>query len=298
MIKLGLIGEGIAKSQSPDLHERLGESLGLPVRYDLVDSLGVADFDFPGAIRALREEGYRGTNVTFPFKERAAQLADIRSQGVRRVGTANTLLFEAEGLRAENTDYTGFISAYRHSFGSQPAGNVLLIGAGGVGRAVACALGELGVSSIHLLEHNTTRGRNLSRDLAALGIAATCVTPEQVQQQMPHWQGVANCSPIGHINHPGCPIDPAGLGGQHWVFDAVYIPARTLLLKAARQAGAKTLSGVDLFVFQGIDAFRFFTAGRAASSQIDPHVIPLRAHYIEQLVNNQKDFVSRDDQRW
>lgn len=291
MIKLGLVGEGIAKSQSPDLHERLGESLGLPVRYDLVDSLGVEDFNFPSAIQTLREGGYRGTNVTFPYKERAAQLADIRSEGVHRVGTANTLLFDTDGLRAENTDYTGFISAYRHSFGTQPAGDVLLIGAGGVGRAVACALGELEVGCIHILEHDATRGQNLSRDLNAFGITAACVTPTQVQQELPHWQGVVNCSPIGHINHPGCPIDTTSLGAQHWVFDAVYIPARTMLLNAAHQVGAKTLSGVDLFVFQGVDAFRFFTAGHVAPTQIDPHVIPLRTHYIEQLVTPTAHFM-------
>lgn len=284
MIKLGLVGEGIAQSQSPDLHERLGASLGLAVRYDLVDSLGVEDFDFPTAIQTLRDEGYRGTNVTFPFKEKAAQLADIRGEGVRRVGTANTLLFDEDGLRAENTDYTGFISAYRHSFGDHPAGDVLLIGAGGVGRAVACALGELAVSCIHVLERDATRAENLSQDLNAMGITANCITPEEVQQELPNWQGVVNCSPIGHINHPGCPIDTAGLGSQHWVFDAVYIPAHTKLLNAAHQAGAKTLSGVDLFVFQGVDAFRFFTADRLAPEQIDAHVIPLRTHYVEQLV--------------
>lgn len=285
MIKLGLVGEGIAKSQSPDLHERLGASLDLPVRYDLVDSLGVEDFDFSSAIQRLRAKGYRGTNVTFPFKEKAAQLADIRGEGVRRVGTANTLLFDSDGLRAENTDYTGFISAYRHSFGDQPAGDVLLIGAGGVGRAVACALGELAVSCIHILERDSVRAESLSRDLNAMGITAERITSEQAQQMLPHWQGVVNCSPIGHINHPGCPIDTAGLGAQHWVFDAVYIPAHTELLNAAHQAGAKTLSGVDLFVFQGVDAFRFFTADRINPEQIGPHVIPLRTHYIEQLVS-------------
>ena len=203
---------------------------------------------------------------------------------MRRVGTANTLLFDESGLRAENTDYTGFISAYRHSFGDQSAGEVLLIGAGGVGRAVACALGELAVSHIHILEHDAARAESLSRDLNAMGINATRITPEQAQQELPHWQGVVNCSPIGHINHPGCPIDTAGLGAQHWVFDAVYIPAHTELLSAAHQAGAKTLSGVDLFVFQGVDAFRFFTANLIAPEQIDPQVIPLRTHYIEQLV--------------
>lgn len=286
MIKLALVGEGIAKSQSPDLHERLGAALGEAVRYDLVDSRGVAGFDFPSAIQTLRAKGYRGTNVTFPFKEKAAQLADICGEGAQRVGTANTLLFDVDGLRAENTDYTGFISAYRHSFGSRPAGEVLLIGAGGVGRAVACALGELAVRHIHILEHDAKRAKSLSHDLNAMGINASHITPELAQRELPNWQGVVNCSPIGHINHPGCPIDTAGLGNQHWVFDAVYIPAHTELLNAAAQADAKTLSGVDLFVFQGVDAFRFFISDCIAPEKIEPQVIPLRNYYIDQLVKS------------
>lgn len=287
MIKLGLVGEGIAQSQSPDLHVRLGAVLNETVRYDLVDSRGIENFDFPGAIETLRAEGYRGTNVTFPFKERAAQLADLLGEGARRVGTANTLLFDADGLRAENTDYTGFISAYRHSFGDRPPGDVLLIGAGGVGRAIACALGELGATTIHILERSADRAQRLSNDLIAMGISADCVDEEQVRHALSTWQGVVNCSPIGHVNHPGCPIDTRDLSEQHWVFDAVYIPAHTELLMAASHAKASTLSGVDLFVFQGIDAFKFFAQDRIDTKQVDQHVITLRNHYIEQLLASQ-----------
>ncbi|TMU28425.1 hypothetical protein E0L35_03215 [Halomonas sp. ATBC28] len=69
------------------------------------------------------------------------------------------------------------------------------------------------------------------------------------------------------------------------MFDAVYIPAYTELLNAAHQAGAKTLSRVDLFVFQGVGTFRFFTADHIGTEQIDAHVIPLRTHFIQQLVS-------------
>ncbi|MGO2240648.1 MAG: hypothetical protein ACTH5D_02700 [Halomonas sp.] len=92
---------------------------------------------------------------------------------------------------------------------------MLLIGAGGVGRTVACALGELAVSHLYILERDTTRAQNLSRDLSTMGINTTCITQAQAQQGLPNWQGVVNCSPIGHINHPGCPIDTSGLGNQH-----------------------------------------------------------------------------------
>ncbi|MEX2320710.1 MAG: shikimate dehydrogenase, partial [Saccharospirillum sp.] len=264
-MKLALIGEGIAKSQSPDLHRRLGSLVGLDTQYDLVDSLGVDDFDFPATVDRLRANGYRGSNVTFPFKEAARNLADTHSEGVQRVGSSNTLIFEDGKIHAENTDYSGFISAYRRQFANRPAGNVLLIGAGGVGRAVACALGALGVTAIYLVERDTARGEALNLDLNRQGIKTDTLSAEDAEQQMATFDGVVNCTPVGHINHPGCPIKTNQLHVRQWVFDAVYIPARTELLIAAEQRGAASLSGVDLFVFQGIDAFRFFAGDQTTT---------------------------------
>jgi shikimate dehydrogenase len=285
-MKLALIGEGIAKSQSPDLHRRLGDLVDIDTRYDLVDSLGFEGFDFAATVARLRHEGYRGTNVTFPFKEAARHLADTLSEGVQRVGSSNTLIFEEGRVRAENTDYSGFISAYRRQFASQPAGEVLLIGAGGVGRAIACALGQLGVTQLSLVERDTARGNSLSRDLNAMGIATRTLTADEADARMTDYDGVVNCTPVGHINHPGCPIRTGQLNSSQWVFDAVYIPARTQLLIAAENQGAATLSGVDLFVFQGIDAFRFFAGGLTTPQAIDAQVEAVRNHYFEQLVLN------------
>ncbi|WP_394168433.1 shikimate dehydrogenase family protein [Saccharospirillum alexandrii] len=285
-MKLALIGEGIAKSQSPDLHRRLGSLVGLDTQYDLVDSLGVNGFDFPATVARLQAEGYRGSNVTFPFKEAARNLADTLSEGVQRVGSSNTLIFENGKIHAENTDYSGFISAYRGQFSDRPAGRVLLIGAGGVGRAVACALGALGATSIGLVERDAARGEALSVDLNKQGITTTTLSADEAEHQMASFDGVVNCTPVGHINHPGCPIKTDQLHKRQWVFDAVYIPARTELLVAAEQQGAATLSGVDLFVFQGIDAFRFFAGEQTTSAAIDARVASVRDHYFQQLVLN------------
>ncbi|WP_028672704.1 shikimate dehydrogenase family protein [Saccharospirillum impatiens] len=285
-MKLALIGEGIAKSQSPDLHQRLGRLVGIDTQYDLVDSLGVDGFDFPATVARLRHEGYRGTNVTFPFKEAAKNLADTLSEGVQRVGSSNTLVFENGRIHAQNTDYSGFISAYRRQFADRPAGSVLLIGAGGVGRAVACALGALGVTRLFLVEREQSRGESLSRDLNAQGIATQTLTADEAESRMTQFDGVVNCTPVGHINHPGCPIRTDRLNDRQWVFDAVYIPARTDLLMAAEQHGAAALSGVDLFVFQGIDAFRFFASNQTPTTTIDAQVTSVRDHYFKQLVLN------------
>ncbi|WP_127557348.1 shikimate dehydrogenase family protein [Saccharospirillum alexandrii] len=286
-MKLALIGEGIAKSQSPDLHRRLGSLVGLDTQYDLVDSLGVNGFDFPATVARLQAEGYRGSNVTFPFKEAARNLADTLSEGVQRVGSSNTLIFEGGKIHAENTDYSGFISAYQRQFANRPAGRVLLVGAGGVGRAVACALGALGVTSIGLVERDATRGEALSLDLNRQGINTETLSASEAKRRMASFDGIVNCTPVGHINHPGCPIKTDHVHDQQWVFDAVYIPARTELLIAAEECGAATLSGVDLFVFQGIDAFRFFAGSQATTAAIDAQVSSVRDHYFRQLVLNE-----------
>lgn len=284
MMKLALIGEGIARSQSPDLHQRLGQRLGLPTEYHLVDALELADFDFKQAVMQLQQQGYRGTNVTYPFKEQAVKLATQLSEGVERVGSANTLVFEGGVIRAENTDYSGFISAYRHRFGDKAPGKVLLVGAGGVGRAVAFALGKLGADQLLILERDPSRGTDLCEDLSAQGISARGLTAEEADDLLGQLDGIVNCTPVGHLNHPGCPIDANKLQPQQWVFDAVYIPAETVLLTAAEAAGAATLSGVDLFVYQGVDAFRFFSKGQVSAVQLEAEILAVRDHFFQRLL--------------
>lgn len=288
-LTLGLIGEGIGQSKSPDLHQRLGRLVGIDTRYQLIDALELPGFDFAATVQRVRDTGYRGVNVTFPFKEAALRLADRAGEGAKRVGSANTLLFEDGGIRAENTDYTGFVSAYRHNFGNRPVGRVLLVGAGGVGRAVACGLGELGVEELLIAERDAERGEALAAHLNSLGIVARFVSAAEGQAALTLCSGLVNCTPVGHRNHPGCPVDPTPLRADHWVFDAVYIPAHTELLKAATLAGSAVLSGVDLFAFQGIDAYRFFSEG-----QVDPALLAeasqgIRDHYYQQLVLAEAD---------
>lgn len=283
-MKLALVGEGIAQSKSPDLHRRLGAWLNVPTEYDLVDALQQPDFDFAQAVHHLKDQGYRGTNVTFPFKEKAMGLADDISAGARLVGSSNTLVFTQQGIRAENTDYSGFIRSYRAAFGAEKPGKVLLLGAGGVGRAVAFALGALQVTALDIVERDATRGHALCADLQAEGIVAELRPPEAAEAELAAYQGVVNCTPVGHINHPGCPIATAALHRGQWVFDAVYIPAWTELLIAAERAGARLLFGVDLFVYQGVDAFAIFAGERTHSPTLENRVPDLRAHYFTELI--------------
>ena len=131
-IQLGLIGENISKSRAPRLHPLLGRLCGLDVTYTPFDSEGVPGFDPMATLQARMDEGFKGLNVTHPYKTVvAAALPNLRPR-VRRLGSINTVVFVDGQWIGANTDHSGTIRGYRHVFGTLPAGRVLMMGAGGV----------------------------------------------------------------------------------------------------------------------------------------------------------------------
>jgi len=270
MIKLGLIGQSIAKSRSPSLHIMLGEIHGHAVSYELHEPRDAGPEAFAQTLARLRDEGYRGCNVTFPYKQLAVSHADRVNEAVRLVGSTNTLVLDEE-ISAANTDYTGFIRGYRHRLGDSAAGRVLLLGAGGVGRAVAFGVFELGATEVQVFDLNQAGARALSDSLNAAGCKASVVSAEALADAARSADGLVNCTPVGHYKTPGNPLPTSLFGGQRWAFDAVYTPLDTEFLTAAHGQGLKLVSGFDLFIFQGIDAFEIFTG-----VQVDPADLPAR----------------------
>ncbi|MBV1789525.1 shikimate dehydrogenase [Marinobacterium sp. D7] len=266
MIKLGLIGQSIAKSRAPALHMLLGEIYGRPVSYELHEPRDASREAFAETLAKLRSEGYRGTNVTFPYKQIAVSYADRVNDAVRLVGSTNTLSL-ADEVCAANTDYTGFIRGYRSRLGDTPAGRVLLVGAGGVGRAVAFGVFELGASEVLVFDLNQTGAKDLCNSLNAVGFKASPVSAEMLADAARSADGLVNCTPVGHYKTPGNPLPLELFGGQRWAFDAVYTPLDTEFLTAAHSKGLQLVSGFDLFFYQGIDAFEIFTEMQVEPAQ-------------------------------
>jgi shikimate dehydrogenase len=258
-IRLGLIGGNIAASRSPDLHRLSGQATGLDVTYDLLvpTELGT---DFETVFAGCRDGGMRGVNVTYPYKERVTSLVSIPDPEVARLGSINTVLFAPGTALGYNTDYSGFAAAYRAAFADRPAGRVALVGAGGVGRAIAFALAGLGASELRLLDADPRRAQDLAAALGRLSRPAPrIVVLPDVASALGDADGVLNCTPMGMTGQPGSAIEASLLGGQRWAFDAVYTPVDTEFLIAARRAGLATISGYELFFHQGIEAFELFT---------------------------------------
>lgn len=255
--KLGLIGDNIADSKSPRLHELAGRLLGRPTTYDRLvpKALGL---DFDAVFDRAMAEGYRGLNITYPYKERVVSRVSVPEPQVARLGAVNTVVFEPEGPQGFNTDFSGFKAAYTTAFGATEPGPVCMIGAGGVGKAVAFGLIDLGMTEIRLVERDLGKAEALAEALraAAPGLA-TRVTDDPAAGATGA-AGLVNCTPVGMVGYGGTPLARALMPGARWAFDAVYTPVDTQFLQDAAAEGVKVLSGYELYFYQGFHAISIF----------------------------------------
>lgn len=260
-LRLGLIGDNIAASQAPRFHRLAGAQNGRAVTYDLLVPATMG-MPFDQLFDSLAGAGYRGVNITYPYKERAAGRVVIDDPLVRAIGAINTVIFDQGGPHGFNTDYSGFVSACRAALGVGPAGPVLMIGAGGVGRAVAFGLLALGVKEVRIVDQSAEKARALAAALSAArpGVSVKAGSgAADVAALAKGAAGLINCTPVGMVGHDGTPMNPALMAGATWAFDAVYTPVDTRFLQDARAAGLQVITGYELFIGQGVDAWAIFS---------------------------------------
>ena len=257
-IRLGLIGDNIAASQSPKLHRLAGRQVQRIVSYDQIvpRHLGL---DFDGTFGLCSAGGYRGVNVTYPYKEAVTAKVRIDDPLVRAMGAVNTVVFEPDGPRGFNTDHSGFMAAYRAARGSRPPGRTLLIGAGGVGKAVAFGLVALGLTEIAIADRDVAKAQALCDALRQARPGLSAIAEADAEALAPGSEGIINCTPVGMVGLEGTPLARSALRGATWAFDAVYTPVDTVFLREAASEGLSIISGYELFFHQGIDAWRIFT---------------------------------------
>lgn len=256
-LKLGLIGDNIAHSRAPLLHRLAGAQNHICVQYDrLVPAeLGEA---FDSLFDACGPRGYRGVNVTYPYKERAAGKVIIGDPLVGAIGAVNTILFQPDGATGFNTDHTGFIEAYRGARSTAPPGIVCLIGTGGVGRALAFGLVALGADEIRLVDRDAAKAKALAANLRAVAGATVVRVWSEAAEAARGATGLLNGTPVGMVGYEGTPLPAEALQGAVWAFDAVYTPVETQFTQDAKAAGLTVISGYELFFWQGVHAWTYF----------------------------------------
>lgn len=263
---LGLIGDNIVRSKAPQLHMTAGRLTGLDVRYDrlIPKDLGV---DFDVLFDDCAKGGYRGINVTYPYKERAAARVQINDPLVKSIGAVNTVLFEESGSIGYNTDYSGFVAGYRRVIGRAGPGSVCMIGAGGVGKAIAFGLVALGLTDLRIVERDLPKAEALADALRTDRPALKIRVCGDSQEAVAGAAGLINCTPVGMVGYEGTPLPRDLMANASWAFDAVYTPVDTEFLRDASAAGLTIVSGYELFFYQGVHAFDLF-AGRTLDHEV------------------------------
>ncbi|BBB95679.1 MULTISPECIES: shikimate dehydrogenase [Bradyrhizobium] len=252
----GLIGYPIAHSAAPAMHEKAAAALGVRCHYQLIEVKGAGRNDLRAMLEGIRRLGFAGVNVTFPYKEAVVDLIDSLAPDARAIAAVNTIVADGARLVGHNTDATGFVRAITPLLASTPRGPIALIGAGGVGKAIAFALAGLGVGELRIFDADAAKVARLAGQLAGRhavrGVAS-------VEAAVDGATGVVNATPVGMLPNRDSPVPQSLLHPSMWVADAVYTPLWTPLLLAAKAKGSKVLTGRDLAIYAAADAFELFT---------------------------------------
>jgi len=223
-VLIGLLGSGIGASRTPGMHMAEGRAMGLPIEYRLIDTDGSeAPIDLEAVLRQLEDLGFTGINVTFPYKQAVIPLLTSIADSAAAVGAVNTILFRNGTRLGENTDYWGFRESLRTGLPGVAMENILLVGAGGAGAAVASALIDEGCGHLHVLDADETRAAALVDRLG--GPASVVVDMADVASRV---DGIVNATPVGMDKLPGLPIPAEMISPRHWVADIIYFRSRPL----------------------------------------------------------------------
>ncbi|MDO6966697.1 shikimate dehydrogenase [Rhizobium alvei] len=260
-VQVGLIGAGIQKSRTPAMHEAEGAALGLNYSYRLFDTLTdpLKDATLPEIVRAAELCGFAGLNITFPYKVAVIDHLDELSPAAEMAGAVNTVVFRNGRRSGHNTDLWGFAESFRRNMGQAARSNVLLVGAGGAGKAVAHALIDCGVERLWIHDADRSRAEILAEAVSLRHGAARALAVGSLSDVDAQADGIVNATPVGMAEHPGLPVPDYLIRPQRWVADIVYFPLDTELLRVARQRGCRTLSGAGMAVFQAVRAFELFS---------------------------------------
>ena len=253
----GLIGSPVAHSRSPQIHNRGLSAAGVPgvyVPFLVDDAAPFLDLAAP--------LGVRGLSVTIPHKEAVMHLLDRADRSVSGAGACNTLVREGGGWAGYNTDAAGFLEPLAAMLAAGRIRRATVIGAGGAARAVVWALREAGVDVL-VANRTLPRAQSLAVEMDAEAVALTA--PDLAQRIARYSDLIVQSTSVGMQRHDAVPVVPEDpiahipLGGHEIVYDIVYAPPETTLLKRARAAGCEIVFGREMLLGQAFAQFHLFT---------------------------------------
>lgn len=266
---LGVIGYPLRHTLSPVFQQAALDHCGIDARYEAWET---PPEELAAMVTSLRADHRLGMNVTLPHKQAIIPLLDRLDTTAAQIGAVNTVVKSHGQLVGYNTDGTGFLRALREDGGFQPAGRtVLLLGAGGGARAVVYALLTATVQRLTIAARRTEQAHALAEsfaDLARSSGVTLDVTDWETGRAtaVPTADLVVNATSVGmlHGSMEGeSPLGIIDIREGAFVYDLVYNPAETPLLRQAQAAGSRPLGGLSMLVYQGATGFTHWTGQNA-----------------------------------
>lgn len=252
----GVIADPVGHSLSPLIHNTAFAQLKMNKVYV---PLRIPPADLAQFLDEAPELGIRGLSVTIPHKEAVLEKLTDADESVSGIGACNTIVFDGDRLRGYNTDCQAAMSSLEEAVGGSAGSGspvkgkkALVLGSGGVGKAIAFGLIQRG-AEVLLTDGEIYRAKDLADRL-------NCGWVDWSKRHDSESDLLINCTPVGmHPNVDRTPFDKEHLRAEMVIFDAVYTPEETLFIRNGRETGCKVITGVDMFVRQAALQFKLFT---------------------------------------
>lgn len=261
---LGLIGFPVGHTLSPIMHNAALKAVGIDGLYTAFE---VAPEELGRFVRSLVDFGVRGFNVTIPHKEKIIPYLDRIDKDARLIGAVNTVVVRGGKTAGYNTDGKGFISSLRKDLGVMPGGkDFFMLGAGGAARAIAFSLASCGARRIVMTDIDKWKASNLAQAVSketrceAIAIERGC---EAMREFLLNADVFINATPCGMKASDPALLEPASLHGGLKVYDVIYNPQETCLLRDARRRGIRAANGLGMLIEQGAKSFELWTGRKA-----------------------------------
>lgn len=256
-----VIGRDVSRSPSPSMMNAAFKSLGIDAEYTAVS---VAEAAFPREFRRLMHSGVKGMNVTIPFKTSVIPLLAGLDNVATRIEAVNTVRLEEGGYRGYNTDPDGIVGPLEASSAWAEVRNAMLIGAGGAARAFCEAMNRMGCVDVAVAVRSVERAHEFVRGMEGAFPRMNLTLASMENLRHLNHDLVFNASPMGTEGEGPLPQEVKRvLPGSMIVFDAVYRPRETELLKEAKRNGSQVIRGEEMLLHQGIAGFRLWTGKEA-----------------------------------
>lgn len=261
---VGIFGWPVEHTLSPLMHNAAFRKLNLNYVYI---PFGVKPYELKNAVRGIKTLGIVGVNVTIPHKEKVMDYLDEISTDASLIGAVNTIYHINGLLKGYNTDGDGFIASLINDAGIKLEGKkVLLIGAGGAGKAIAIKLAKRNIQRLVITDKITARARKLNRHIIN-NVTDSCsyaieFTEKKIAEEITKADILINATPVGMRKNDPPVINPRLLRKNLFVYDVVY-NRQTELLEAAKRKGAKCLDGLGMLIYQGALSFGIWTGEKA-----------------------------------